>query len=340
MQIEAVGLSFGPGLVSAIALLAVLGDALLPFLPSGSLVIAASLLCLGHGVAHVALLLLAVAAASFLGDLLLITLIRSGSSRTEALLTRHNGIASAARWFHSALADRLGSATLAGRFVPAGRTVLGMALGSDPGLRARYLRWSAVGGLVWACYLVGLAVLNGLWFETRWIGFAVSALAAVTISTCLARSVRRRAVTGHKSDGDSPTGMAEYEPAWANAGRTRKASSPQRQVIPGPYHRQKPRCTHPITGQDTAGGDPPRVVHAGCRTGPVPRARRDRSRPGAPSPQSCSGPVRRARPTPAPSAAASGSVRSLLPASAGPVSPPQPGSAGVQLRHPRKAVSS
>ncbi|MER5213925.1 hypothetical protein ABT063_25970 [Streptomyces sp. NPDC002838] len=260
MQIEVVGFSLGPEVVAAVALLAVIGDAFLPFLPSGSLVIAASLLFLGHGTGWLALLLLAVAAASFLGDLLLIALVRSGSSRADALLARHAAVASATRWFQSALADRLGGAALAGRFVPAGRTVLGVTLGAVPGLRARYLRWSAVGGLLWACYLVGLAVLNGAWFETRWIGFAVSAVATFALSTCMAWRVRRQAGTAQEPGESSPVGHIEHEPVRVSAGPMPEAGPRLHRMPHGPCHRQRPRRTHPITGQDTAGGDPPRIA--------------------------------------------------------------------------------
>ncbi|MGW0827971.1 DedA family protein [Streptomyces sp. NPDC002845] len=199
MQIEVGALYLEPELVTVVALAAVLGDALLPFLPSGSLVIAASLLALDHGMAPLALVL-AVAVASFLGDLALVALVGSGSGRADALLARHAGVASTTRWLQNTLDGQLGRMTVAARFVPAGRTVLGMALGSTPAVRARYLSWSAVGSLVWACYLVGLGALNGLWFEARWVGFAVSTAAAVTISTCLARAVRQRsAATGRPS---------------------------------------------------------------------------------------------------------------------------------------------
>ncbi|HLL37238.1 MAG TPA: hypothetical protein VK545_25860 [Streptomyces sp.] len=192
MQIQLGSLVSEPWFVTALALAAVTGDALLPFLPSGSLVIAAALLCLDHGGAPIALVI-AVAVASFLGDLVVVALARGGSARVDVLFVRHAKLASGAGRLSRHLARRLPAATVAGRFVPAGRTVLGLTLGTQSGQRARYLRWSAVGGLAWACYLVGLGVVNGLWFETRWIGFAVSTAAAVTLSTCLARSLRRRA---------------------------------------------------------------------------------------------------------------------------------------------------
>lgn len=195
MQI-AVGTSLlQPELITLIALVAVIGDALLPVLPSGSLVIAASLLSYGHGVAPF-VLVLAVGVASFLGDLALLAVVRSGSGRTFARLTRHARAASAAQRLQSALGAQMGRAAVAARFVPAGRTVLGVMIGTTPAQHAAYLRWSAVGGLMWAGYLVGLGCLNNLWLETRWIGFAVSATAAVIISTLLARAAHRSGFPG------------------------------------------------------------------------------------------------------------------------------------------------
>lgn len=215
MQIQLGALVSEPWFVTALALAAVVGDALLPFLPSGSLVIAAALLSLDHGGAPIALAI-AVAVASFLGDLVVVALARGGSARADVLLERHVKLASGAGRLSRHLARRLPAATVAGRFVPAGRTVLGLTLGAVPGQRARYLRWSAVGGLAWACYLVVLGVVNGLWFETRWIGFAVSTAAAITLSACLARSLRRRAAAEGSPASSSQAGGLED-----SAGRVR-----------------------------------------------------------------------------------------------------------------------
>ncbi|MEI5032998.1 hypothetical protein RB201_09425 [Streptomyces sp. S1A(2023)] len=151
MQIEAARSLLQPELIVAIALIAVLGDALLPVLPSGSLVLAATSLSLGHGPAPFALVL-AVATASFLGDLALASAARSRSGRIGARVARHARTAAAAEQLRQALTHRLGRATLAARFVPGGRTVLGLALARRTGAASRLpalvgTGQSGVGGL-------------------------------------------------------------------------------------------------------------------------------------------------------------------------------------------------
>ncbi|MEJ1201619.1 MULTISPECIES: hypothetical protein [unclassified Streptomyces] len=264
MQIQLGVFVSEPWLVTVLALVAVAGDALLPFLPSGSLVIAAALLSLDHGGAPVALAV-AVAAASFLGDLFVVALARGGSSRTHALLARHAGLASFAGRMRCHLARRLPSVTVAGRFVPAGRTVLGLTLGARPGQRARYLGWSAFGGLVWACYLVGLGVVNGMWFETRWIGFAMSTAVAVTLSTCLARSLRQRAGAERSPAMSSQVGHLRDSPGEVRAdepGETRPAACVvaryhARGSALGPHRGHEAVRPHRRATEGPVGSDPP-----------------------------------------------------------------------------------
>ncbi|MFJ7773273.1 DedA family protein [Streptomyces sp. NPDC097107] len=268
MQIQLGVFVSEPWLVTVLALVAVAGDALLPFLPSGSLVIAAALLSLDHSGAPVALAV-AVAAASFLGDLFVVALARGGSSRAHALFARHAGLASFAGRMRRQLARRLPSVTVAGRFVPAGRTVLGLTLGARPGQRARYLGWSAFGGLVWACYLVGLGVMNGMWFETRWIGFAMSTAVAVTLSTCLARSLRRRvdaemsqamsqamsSQVGHLRD--SPGEVRADEPGGTRPAACVVAQDHALGSALGPHRGHEAVRPHRRATENPVGSDPP-----------------------------------------------------------------------------------
>ncbi len=168
-------------LILAVALIAVFLDALVPVMPSGTLVLAASLWATTQEVSAVALAG-PVAVASVLGDLLVV---RLAQGRT----LKRPGVAAAAGRLEQALADRLGRTTVAARFVPGGRTVLAVAVGTTTVSRRHYLAWSAAGGLLWAGYLTGLGSLNTLWFDTAWLGFAVSVAATLVIGTCLARAL-------------------------------------------------------------------------------------------------------------------------------------------------------
>lgn len=215
-------------LIIVIALIAVFGDALLPFLPSGTLVLAASLWVTTHEAGPL-WLTAAVAAASVLGDLLVVRL-------AQGRLRRRPSPAAAARRLEGALREQLGRTTVAARFVPGGRTVLAVAVGASDtsgvsGVsQLRYLGWSAAGGVLWAAYLTGLGHLNSLWFDTAWLGFAVSVLASLVIGACLARALSAPAPSEEKHPDGVRPGAAETPPV--------------RRAEALPYPRRGPhRCT-------------------------------------------------------------------------------------------------
>ncbi|RKE19203.1 DedA family protein [Streptomyces sp. TLI_171] len=186
----------GPAWYCGLALAAVLGDAFLPFLPSGTLVILA-VLKTGQMGGSPLLLAVGVAIASFLGDLLLLNLARRGAPAVHRRLERRPRLAASVERVQLALTGRTTSRAAAAiviiaRFVPAGRTVLDVAVGHSPNRPWTFLRWSAVAAVVWATYIVSLGWLNLHWFDTAWLSFAISCLAATAISSAVVQVVRRR----------------------------------------------------------------------------------------------------------------------------------------------------
>ncbi|GAA1249775.1 DedA family protein [Kitasatospora nipponensis] len=177
-----------------LAVLAVLGDAFLPFLPSGTLVILAVLKTSQISGAPL-FLAAAVAIASFLGDVLLLALARRGAPFVRRRLERRPQLAGSVRRIQQALDGRTSRTAAAvviiARFVPGGRTALDLAMGHSPEPSRRFLRWSALAALVWAAYIVTLGWLNSHWFNTTWLSLAVSCAAATSISAGVARLVRR-----------------------------------------------------------------------------------------------------------------------------------------------------
>ncbi|MFE9427625.1 DedA family protein [Kitasatospora sp. NPDC006697] len=177
-----------------LAVLAVLGDAFLPFLPSGTLVILAVLKS-EHSTGEPFLLGLAVAAASFLGDVLLLSLARRGAPFLRRRLAGNPKTAANVRRVQRALESRTSRAAatvvIVARFVPGGRTVLDLAMGHSPQRSRRFLHWSALSAAVWAGYIVSLGWLNSHWFNTTWLSLVVSCAAATMISAVVARMVRR-----------------------------------------------------------------------------------------------------------------------------------------------------
>lgn len=185
----------GPTWICALALCAVMGDAFLPFLPSGTLVILAVLRTAEFNGAPL-LLGLGVAVASFLGDLLLLRLARRGAPALHRRLARRPGLAASVERVQESLAERTSRAAaiivIIARFVPAGRTILDLAVGHSPESSRLFLRWSALAAVIWAAYIVSLGWLNSHWFDTAWLSLAVSCTAATLISSAVARLVRRR----------------------------------------------------------------------------------------------------------------------------------------------------
>ncbi|MEU9042803.1 MULTISPECIES: VTT domain-containing protein [unclassified Kitasatospora] len=187
--------AIGSSWICALALFAVLGDALLPFIPSGTLVILAVLKTAQINGAPL-LLGLGVAVASFLGDVLLLHLARRGAPMLHRRLARRPKLAASVTRVQEALIERPHGAAAAAmvviaRFVPAGRTVLDVAIGHSPAHPHRFLHWSALAALIWAAYIVTLGWLNSHWFNTAWLSLVVSCAAATAISTAIARMVRR-----------------------------------------------------------------------------------------------------------------------------------------------------
>ncbi|WP_441245959.1 DedA family protein [Kitasatospora sp. McL0602] len=185
----------GPAWICGLALCAVLGDAFLPFLPSGTLVILAVLRTSQFSGAPV-LLALGVALASFLGDLALLSLARKGAPVVYRRLEHRPQLAASVERLQAHLSGKTSRAAatvvIIARFVPAGRTVLDLAMGHSPDHPRTFLRWSALAAVVWAAYIVTLGWLNSHWFNTAWLSFAVSCTAATAISSAVAQLVRRR----------------------------------------------------------------------------------------------------------------------------------------------------
>jgi membrane protein DedA with SNARE-associated domain len=173
------------------ALLAVVSDAFMPLIPDGTVVIAATL---NASQTHTSPLLLAfgVALASFTGDLLLLRAARRAAGWAQRRLDRKPGAAIAAAHVLEALETKRGRTILLFRFVPGGRTLLDLAVGTTPQPPHRYLRWSALSSTVWAAYIVGLGYLNAHTFNTSWLSFAVSCVAAAAVSAVIARMVQRQ----------------------------------------------------------------------------------------------------------------------------------------------------
>jgi membrane protein DedA with SNARE-associated domain len=154
------------------------------------MVIAATLLATQHHISPI-LLGVGVAVASFCGDLMLLGVARRAAAWAQRRIAGTPGAASTASYLLQALNTKRGRTIVTARFLPGGRTVLDLAAGTARNQPQRFLQWSAVSAMTWAFYIVGLGYLNEKTFNTTWLSFAVSCLAATTISAVVARLVQR-----------------------------------------------------------------------------------------------------------------------------------------------------
>ncbi len=115
------------------------------------------------------------------------------------------------------------------RFAPAGRSVVSLGAGAAHRRKRDFLPWSALAGLAWAGYSVGLGYYGGRWLGSTWFGTAVSVLALFAAGALAAFMVKRR----RPATGSGP------EAATAGGPAVREADIP----APGPGHASVPPST-------------------------------------------------------------------------------------------------
>ncbi|QNP63096.1 DedA family protein [Streptomyces genisteinicus] len=197
--------------IYAVVALSVLLDVFLPVLPSGVLVITAATAAAagstagGGGVAggnvqqevpSLLVLLLCAATASVLGDLFAYRLARRGGARFDRAIARSRRLTRAQERLGIALVRGGGALVVVARFAPAGRSVVSLGAGAAQRKIKEFLPWSALAGLVWAGYSVGLGWFGGQWLGASWIGAAVSVLALFGAGLLAAYVMRRPAQAG------------------------------------------------------------------------------------------------------------------------------------------------
>ena len=183
----------------------VLLDVFLPVLPSGVLVITAATAAAGARSAASAAavpgdqaavpgllpLVLCAATASFLGDLIAYRLARREGTRIARALARSRRLTAAQARLGSALTHGGGLLVVLARFAPAGRSLVSLGAGATHRRSAEFLPWSALAGLMWAGYSVGLGWFGGQWLGATWIATAVSVCALFLAGTVAAYAIRQ-----------------------------------------------------------------------------------------------------------------------------------------------------
>lgn len=197
--------------IYAVVALSVLLDVFLPVLPSGVLVIAAATAAAAGSttvagtaaatnaaaqvsqVPSLLALILCAASASVLGDLVAYRLAWRGGERLDRAIARSRRLTSAQERLGVALARGGGILVIIARFAPAGRSVVSLGAGAAHRKVKEFLPWSALAGVAWAGYSVGLGYFGGQWLGATWVGTAVSVLALFAAGALAAYVMRRPA---------------------------------------------------------------------------------------------------------------------------------------------------
>ncbi|QDY76562.1 DedA family protein [Streptomyces qinzhouensis] len=201
-MLESLGPLVGSPWIYAVVAISVLLDVFLPVLPSGVLVITVATAAAAgtttvadqvpREVPSLLILILCAATASVLGDLVAYRLARRGGDRFDRAIARSRRLTKAQARLGSTLARGGGALVVIARFAPAGRSVVSLGAGAARRRARDFLPWSALAGVIWAGYSVGLGYFGGQWLGASWVGAAVSVLALFGAGALAAYVMRRR----------------------------------------------------------------------------------------------------------------------------------------------------
>ena len=158
-------------------------DAILPVLPSETVIIALGVATAGSADPRIALLVACAALGAFLGDNLSYLLGRRFGPRVERRFFRSEKGARRRAWAERSL-ERYGMPLIVVcRFVPGGRTAVTLCCGIVGYERRRFVIATAVSGVIWASYSFFLGRLGGQAFEDKpWAGLLLAFGATVAVS--------------------------------------------------------------------------------------------------------------------------------------------------------------
>ena len=158
-------------------------DAILPVLPSETVIIALGVATAGSADPRIALLVACAAVGAFLGDNLSYLLGRRFGPRVERRFFGSEKGARRRAWAERSL-ERYGMPLIVVcRFVPGGRTAVTLCCGIVGYDRRRFVIATAASGVIWAAYSFFLGRLGGQAFEDKpWAGLLLAFSATVAVS--------------------------------------------------------------------------------------------------------------------------------------------------------------
>ncbi|WUH93717.1 VTT domain-containing protein [Streptomyces sp. NBC_00433] len=174
--------------------LSVLLDVFVPVLPSGVLVVSAATAGssgTSDGALDVLALLGCAAVASCLGDLIAYRVAFRGGEWFDRRIASSRRMSAAHDRLGQVLASGGGALVVLARFAPAGRSVVSLGAGTARRSPREFLPWSALAGVCWATYSVGLGWVGGEWLGAGWLGTLMSFVALLGAGVFAAYVFRR-----------------------------------------------------------------------------------------------------------------------------------------------------
>jgi membrane protein DedA with SNARE-associated domain len=166
------------GIVFVLAVL----DALLPVVPSETVVITAGVVAAAGGL-NLALIIAAAACGAFAGDNAAFFIGRRFGGRATDRFFRGEKGRRSVKWAGSQLTERGGELIVVARFIPGGRTAVTLSAGTLGYPWRRFAVFDAAAALIWAAYATLLGYFGGKTFEgAAWKGL----LLALTVAFALA----------------------------------------------------------------------------------------------------------------------------------------------------------
>jgi len=184
-------LQVGSVLSYAIAVVLPLLDAIIPVVPSETVIIALGVATAGSTDPRIALLVACAAAGAFLGDNLSYFLGRRFGPYVVRRFFRGEKGAQRLAWAERSLGRFGMQLIIVCRFIPGGRTAVTLCCGIIGYPRRRFVIATAIAAAIWASYAFFLGRIGGRAFEGNpWVGFAVAFGITIVLSG-LVEAIRR-----------------------------------------------------------------------------------------------------------------------------------------------------
>jgi len=216
-------LQVGSAISYVVAVLVPALDAIIPVLPSETVIIALGVTTAGSADPRIGLLVACAAAGAFLGDNLSYLLGRRFGPLVERRFFSTGKGARRRAWAEHSL-QRFGMPIIIlCRFIPGGRTAITLSCGLIGYPRRRFITATAAAAMIWALYSFFLGRLGGRAFEDKpWAGFLVAFGATIAVSGLIEAARRIRAHWRGTAGRDSAAAPGHPAPRKPSASRGRR----------------------------------------------------------------------------------------------------------------------